>query len=203
MIAAVTPAIPAQPRQMTSAPSSATALAASSTIACTAPAGSASTSAVPSPQARTDAQCASRPASSQPVLDGRYRAGQRGHHGEPPPDEMRDVRGAFGDVQHGHRQHLLQRILAVLTEPGQNHCVVVEFARRRASWRRRPSPRPPTGSSPRPSRSPSRRSVVPRDDLGASAAAARCGRGDLGGHRLATCSGSSTRILMPAAPTRS
>ena len=74
-IASVTPAIPAQPRQITSAPSSATARAASATMACTAPAGSASTSAVPSPQARTDAQCALSPASSQPVLDRRRSSG--------------------------------------------------------------------------------------------------------------------------------
>ena len=40
---------------------------------------------------------------------------------------MCDMRGGFGDVQHWHGQHLLQRVLAVLAEPRQNHRVVIEF----------------------------------------------------------------------------
>ncbi len=42
---------------------------------------------------------------------------------------MRYVGGTFGDVEHRYRQHLCERVPAVLTEPGQHDGVVVEFAR--------------------------------------------------------------------------
>jgi hypothetical protein len=42
---------------------------------------------------------------------------------------MRDVGGGFGNVQHRHGQHLLQRVLAVFAESRQNHRVIIEFVR--------------------------------------------------------------------------
>ena len=74
----------------------------------------------------------------QPVFDRRDGAGQCRDDRVSPADEVGEVRGALGDVEHRHRQHLLKGILAVFTEPGQHDGVVVEAARIAKPGDRRP-----------------------------------------------------------------
>ncbi len=69
------------------------------------------------------------PGELQPILYGRDGSGQRGHHREPPADQVGDVGRTFGDVEYGDGQHFGERIPAVLAEPGHHNSVEIEVTR--------------------------------------------------------------------------